>query len=81
MLSAWVIGHGSIWEQTAINSCMQPAGLALGRTYCMPQCQLLKKIAEEKMLPNVCELLHFQSSICTWETTRHNIMYLGTGIC
>lgn len=48
MLSAWAIGHCSVWEQTAINSCMQPADSALGRTYCMPQCQLLKKIAEEK---------------------------------
>lgn len=32
------------------------------------------------MLPNVCELPHFQSFICTWEPTGHNMRYLGTGI-
>lgn len=32
------------------------------------------------MLPNVCELPHFQSFICAWETTSHNTMYFGTGI-
>lgn len=57
---------------------MQPAGLALGRTYWMPQCQLLKK-SSGKRLPNVYELPHFQSFICAWEITGHNIMYLGTG--
>lgn len=39
-----------------------------------------QKNSRGKMLPNVCELPHFQSFICTWEPTGHNMRYLGTGI-
>lgn len=39
-----------------------------------------QKNSRGKMPPNVYELPHFQSFICTWETRGHNMVYLGTGI-